>query len=85
MLPSHIGASRRNPKLVIFHLKTCIVFSHGGVQVFEVACGDGVWHVKQWLPSLHIHCFTLQKTTKKYYKTWIISKKTLNGIPTPTF
>jgi hypothetical protein len=65
MLPCHICASRKNSELVIFHLKTCIVFSHGGVQVLEVACGDRIWHVKQCLPSLHIHCFTLQKTTKK--------------------
>jgi len=34
------------------------------VEVLEAPCGDGVWHIKRCPPISHVHCSTLQKSTK---------------------
>jgi hypothetical protein len=49
----------------------------GDVEVLEAPCGDGVWHIE--INMLHVHCSTLQKSTKHYCATRIIANPTYIG------
>jgi hypothetical protein len=52
------------------------------VEVFEVPCGDGVWHIERCPPTLHVQCSMLQKSTKHSCVIRIITKSTTIGVPT---
>ncbi len=56
-----------------------------GVEVLKASCGDGVWHVEQCPPALHVQCSTLQKTTRHYCTARIIAKSNSIGVPTLTY
>jgi len=55
------------------------------VEVLEAPCGNGVWHIKRCPPMSHVHCFALQKSTKHFCATRIITKPTSIGILAPTY
>jgi hypothetical protein len=55
------------------------------VDVLEVPCGDGVWHIERCPPTLHVQCFVLQKSTKHSCVIRIITKLTSIGVPTLTY
>ncbi len=50
------------------------------VEVLEDPCEHGVWHI-----MLHFQCSTLQKSTKHFCVTKIITKSTSIGVPTPIY
>jgi hypothetical protein len=51
------------------------------VEVFEVPCGDGVWHIERCPPMLHVQCSMLQKSTKHSCVIRIIFTSTTIGVP----
>ncbi len=50
--------------------------SDGGVEVLEIPCRNGVWHIEQCPPTSHIQCSALQKTTEHYYTMRKITRST---------
>jgi hypothetical protein len=55
------------------------------VEVLEAPCGDGVWHIKRCPLMSHVQCFALQKPTKHFCATRIITKPTSIGVLAPTY
>jgi hypothetical protein len=44
------------------------------IEVLEIPCDDGVWHIERCPPTLHVQCSKLQKFTKHSCATRIIIK-----------
>jgi hypothetical protein len=44
-----------------------------------------VWHIKQAMPTLHVQCSTLQKSSKQYHTSRIISKLITIGVLVPIY
>jgi len=59
--------------------------TQGDVEFLEAPCGDGVWHIERCPCMLHVQCSTLQKSTKHFCVTRIITKPTYVGVPTLTY
>ncbi len=55
------------------------------VEVFDAPCGNGVWHIEKCPCMSHVQCSTLQKSTKHYCVTRIITKPTFIDDPTLTY
>jgi hypothetical protein len=53
---------------------------HNGVEVVGCFCGESIWQIECCPSKFNTQCSVLQKDTKHYYKTKIISKQIDCGI-----
>ncbi len=58
---------------------------HGDVEILEVPCGDGVWHIERCPPRSHVQWFALQNSTKHSCATRILIKPISIGVPVSTY
>ncbi len=61
------------------------VITHNGVEALECLCGDNIYQIECCPLKSNNCCSALQKGTKHYYKTIIISKQTDHGIHAPCY
>jgi hypothetical protein len=61
------------------------VITHNDVEALECLCGDDIYQIEGCPLKSSNCCLALQKGTKHYYKTIIISKQIDHGIPTPCY
>ncbi len=66
-------------RLCSSHTMFPIVFQ-GGLEVKEIVCGDGLWHIDQHPLNFIVQCSALQKNTGVKDITKINTYKTTSGI-----
>jgi hypothetical protein len=57
------------------------IITHNGVEVLECLYGDAIWRIERCPSKPNNHYAMLQKDTKHYCKTKIVSKQIDYGIP----
>jgi hypothetical protein len=70
----------------VIHIKHCLQFLKVGMlEVVEIICGDGMWHIDRCPPSFIVQHSTMQKYTVVKCATNINTHKMISGTLAPCY